>query len=188
MATGCAICHTSIAMPTHVIIDGNNLLHAMYAHAPLPTIGRETLVRLIERWAGNAHDDVTLVFDGPVPREGLAKQMSSSRITVRFSAPATADDVIIASVQGAKDPGTIRVVSSDKAIQREAKYRRCRCTDVVSFVAELCPSKEKPGPAASVTEEKPDKVSPEETRAWLELFGYDDTDTEPFDGCDAMRQ
>ncbi len=175
-------------MQAHVIIDGNNLLHAMHAHAPLPTIGRGTLIKVVERWARQGDDDVTVVFDGPVPREGLAKQMASSRIGLRFSAPATADDVIVTMVQRAKDPSTVRVVSSDTAIRHEAKYRRCRCTDVVSFVAELFASEGKSKPPPSATEEKPNRVSPEESREWLELFGLDDNGAEPFDGYDAMTQ
>ncbi|MGB2987182.1 MAG: NYN domain-containing protein [Phycisphaerae bacterium] len=175
-------------MAQHVIIDGNNLLYAMHAHAPLPQVGRETLVKVIERWAGQGDDDVTLVFDGPVPREGLARQMTSSRITVRFSAPVTADDVIVSLVHRTKDPGTVRVVSSDTAIRREAKYRRCLTTDVVTFVAELFPGpgESKPAPPGSV--EKPENVSPEETREWLELFGFEDSDDEPFEGYDTMRE
>jgi len=175
-------------MPYHVIIDGNNLQHAMHACAPLPAIGRETLVKIIDRWARQGDDEVTLVFDGPVPREGLAKQMTSSRITVRFSAPATADDVIVAMIQRAKDPGTVRVVSGDKAIRLEAAYRRCLHIDAVGFVAELFPSEGKSQPAAPAMGEKPQKVSPEETKEWLERFGFDSDDTELFDGHDAMTQ
>ncbi len=174
-------------MPTHVIIDGNNLLHAMHAHAPLPAVGRETLVRVVERWARQGDDSVTLVFDGPVPREGLAKQMTSSRITVRFSAPMTGDDVIVAMVHRAKDPGGVRVVSGDTAIRREARYRRCGHTDVVKFIAELFPSERTSSPAPPTRSEKPGCVSPEDTREWLELFGVDD-ETEPFDGHDAMQK
>ncbi len=171
-------------MPEHVIIDGNNLLHAMHAHAPLPAVGRETLVKVVERWAGQRDDQVTLAFDGPVPPEGLAKQMTSGRITVRFSAPMTADDLIVAMIQRAKDPGTVRVVSSDTAIRREARYRRCRHTDAVSFVAELFPDKRASMPTPPIGPEKPDKLSPDEAQEWLDLFGCDGT--EPFDGYDAM--
>ncbi len=175
-------------MAGHVIIDGNNLLHTMHACAPLPAVGRETLVKIIDRWARQGDDEVTLVFDGPVPREGLAKQMTSGRITVRFSAPATADDVIVAMIQRAKDPGAVRVVSGDKAIRLEASYRRCLHTDAAGFVAELFPSEGKRKPAAPAAGEKPRKVSPRETEEWLELFGFDSDDTEPFDGHDAMTQ
>lgn len=179
-------------MPEHVIIDGNNLLHAMHAHAPLPNIGRETLVKIVERWARTGDDQVTLVFDGPVPRRGLASQMSSTRMAVRFSAPQTADDVIVAEIHRAARPGNIRVVSSDKAIRREARYRRCRDTDAVVFVAELFPPHKKQSAdtiQAETEQEKPETQSPKQAKTWMELFGYDDDDDiEPFDGFDAMNQ
>lgn len=178
-------------MPEHVIIDGNNLLYAMHAHAPLPNIGRETLVKVVERWARTGDDQVTLVFDGPIPREGLASQMSSPRMAVRFSTPKTADDVIVAEIHRAARPGNIRVVSSDTAIRREARYRRCRHTDAATFVAELFPP-QKNQPADSVqeksTREKPETPSAKQIETWMELFGYDDGDGEPFDGSDAMNQ
>ncbi len=171
-------------MSEHVIIDGNNLLHAMHAHAPLPAVGRETLVKIVERWAGQRGNQVTLAFDGPVPPEGLAKQMTSGRITVRFSAPITADDLIVAMIQRAKDPGAVRVVSSDTAIRCEARYRRCRHTGAVSFVAELFPDKRTSVPTPPTRPDKPDRLSPEEAQEWLDLFGCDDV--ERFDGCDEM--
>jgi hypothetical protein len=185
MAERSVICHT-LAMPQHTIIDGNNLLYAMHAHAPLPHVGRETLVRIIDRWAQTGDDKVTLVFDGPTPREGLAKQMASDRIDVRFSAPETADDVIVSMIHAVKDPMAVRVVSSDTAIGREARYRRCRHTDAVGFTYELFAAEKTPTPHAPVRNEKPDKISPEERRQWLELFGLDDGEGEPLEGHGGM--
>ncbi len=124
-------------MTEHLIIDGNNLLHAMHAHAPIPNVGRETLVRLIERWATPRSERVTLVFDGPVPRGGLARQMRSKRMAVRFSAPLTADDVIVELVKTAVYPTALRIVTGDNAIRLEASYRRCVCTGDAEFVREL---------------------------------------------------
>ncbi len=173
-------------MSQHVIIDGNNLLHAMHAHAPLPHVGRETLVRVIDGWARKRDDKVTLVFDGPVPREGLARQMSSGRIDVRFSAPQTADDVIVAMIHATKHPATVRVVSSDTAIAREARYRRCHHLDAVSFVTELFTVEATPTSAPAANDEKPAEISPEERQEWLERFGLDGSNDEPFDGHDAM--
>ncbi len=174
-------------MPQHVIIDGNNLLYAMHAHAPVPTVGRETLVKIIEQWALSGNDDVTLVFDGGVPRGGLAQQMASSRITVRFSAPETADDVIVRMVSAAPHPASIRVVTGDKAIRREARYRRCGDTDAVSFVRELYPDPRASAPPSGKSPaEKPRNVSPQETQEWLETFGLSGDD-DTFDGQDAMH-
>jgi predicted RNA-binding protein with PIN domain len=159
-------------MPTHIIIDGNNLLFAMHEHAPIPAVGRETLVRVIEQWAEKGDDKVTLVFDGPVPDTGMARQMDSPRIIVKFSAPLTADDVIIKMVRETKDPGNTRIVSSDTAIATEAKYRRCAWSDSPAFVQELFGE---PGPpadtSAAATPEKPQAPSPEETNEWLKTFG-----------------
>lgn len=158
----------------HVIIDGNNLLHAMHAHAPLPAIGRETLVKVIERWAGQGEDRVTLVFDGPVPWGGLSKQMSSRRIAVRFSGPQTADDVIVDLIHRARDPASVRVVTGDTAIRHEARLRRCRHTDVVSFVRELFPQPDRKEPPKGRMSEKPEQISAAEAEEWLDTFGLDE--------------
>lgn len=182
---GRRICDTG-AMKGHVIIDGNNLLHSMHAHAPLPAIGRETMVKVVERWAADLDDDVTLVFDGPVPREGLARQMTSRRITVRFSAPVTADDVIVSMIHRARNPETVRVVSSDSAIRHEAIFRRCRHIDAVDFVAELFTSDKETAAPARSGGEKPDPPTPEQTDEWIEVF--DLADDEPTDGVAAKQE
>jgi predicted RNA-binding protein with PIN domain len=174
-------------MAEHVIIDGNNLLYAMHAHAPIPHVGRETMVKIIERWARQGDDDVTLVFDGPVPREGLARQMTSPRINVRFSAPDTADDVIVRMIHQVANPDNVRAISSDTAILHEARRKRCRYLDAVAFIQELFPPAGRPRPRTQGSAEKPDEVSPEEAEDWLEEFGLDDEE-EPFDGYDAMNQ
>ena len=168
-------------MSRHVIIDGNNLLHAMHAHAPMPHIGRETMVKVIERWARKGDDQVTLVFDGPVPRGGLSKQMSSNRITVRFAAPVTADDIIVQLIHRAGHPTSLSVVTGDTAIRHEAGLRRCRHVDVVAFVRELFSDSVATNRSESAPREKPAEVSPEETKAWLDEFGFDDNEASDSD-------
>lgn len=162
------------AMPEHIIIDGNNLLYAMHAHAPLPAIGRETFVKILERWVQRSSAAVTLVFDGPVPSGGLAKQMTSSHMTVTFSAPATADDIIVTMIEQAKKPKMLRVVSSDTAIRHAARHRQCQHSDAVAFIAELFPSNEESHPQSAPSAEKPEVISPDETEKWLTEFGVDD--------------
>ena len=171
-------------MGERVIIDGNNLLHAMREHAPIAAVGRETMVRLIERWSRNSGRSVTLVFDGPTPRGGFGKQLSPDALTVRFSAPATADDLIVAAIGEEKEPTRLRIVTSDTAIRHVAGYRRCRCTDAVSFIGELFPDQSPREAPRPLTEEKPTNVAPENVEYWKLTFGG--TDDEPFDGFDAM--
>ncbi len=175
-------------MPGHIIIDGNNLLHAMHAHAPIPLVARETMVKVIERWARLGSEEVTLVFDGPVPRGGMSKQMASSRIAVRFSAPKSADDILVDIIDRSRDPGTMRVVSSDTAIRHAARARRCVDTDSVTFVHEIFAKPDDRRKIADKPGEKPGKLSKTETDEWLEIFGMDDKDEdEPFDGFNAIK-
>jgi len=168
------------------MIDGNNLLFAMQTHAPVPSIGRETLVRLIEAWAKQTDDIVSLVFDGPTPAGGLSAQTRSARIDVRFSGFQSADDVIVKLIHESHYPDRVRVISNDTAILHEGRRRRCRCTECTAFIAELFPS-EKAKPPSDAREEKPRSVSREEADAWLAEFGIDEA-PEPFDGHDAMNE
>ncbi len=170
-------------MVEHVIIDGNNLLHTLGEHAPIAAVGRETMVRLIERWGKTSGCEVTLIFDGPAPRGGLSKQLSPQGLTVRFSAPATADDLIVAMIGDVKDATGLRVVTSDKAIRHAAGYRKCRCTDSVSFVGELFPPERASEATRQPPDEKPAEVQPDDAERWKRAFGGDD---EPFDGFEAM--
>lgn len=171
-------------MGEHVIIDGNNLLHAMREHAPIAAVGRETMVRLIERWSRGSGSAVTVVFDGPAPRGGLSKQLSPDGLTVRFSAPATADDVIVAAIGDEKDPTRLRVITSDTAIRHAAGYRKCRCTDSASFIEELFPDQSPREAPRPLSPEKPTDVAPQDAEWWKNTFGGGDD--EPFDGFDAM--
>jgi len=172
-------------MDEHVIIDGNNLLHAMREHAPIAAVGRETMVRLIERWSRGSGSSVTLVFDGTTPRGGFRDQLSPDGLTVRFSAPATADDLIVAAIGDEKDPTRLRVVTSDSAIRHAAGYRKCRCTDAVSFIDELFSPQKPIDVPRPLPQEKPDTVSPEDAERWNDAFGGKDDDA--FDGSDAMN-
>lgn len=173
-------------MGEHVIIDGNNLLHAMRKHAPVAAVGRETMVRIIERWSRSSGNRVTLVFDGPPPRGGFGKQLSPEALTVRFSAPATADDLIVAAIAEEKDPSRMRIITSDTAIRHAAGYRKCPCTDAESFVAELFPDETKSKTSLPPPEEKPTRMAEEDEEHWKRLFGGEDD--EPFDGYGSMKQ
>ncbi len=178
-------------MPKHVLIDGNNLLHAMHEHAPIPHVGRETLVKIVERWARCTDDEVTIVFDGPTPPEGLAVQMTSGRVAVRFSAPHTADDIIVAEIHSALHPADLRIVTSDKSIRREARHRRSHDTDSTSFVREVFQkpdNAQEPPIVESPTSEKPETPSRKESDEWMKTFGYDPNAKQSFDGLDTMNQ
>jgi len=178
-----AIWHNHYEVREQIIIDGNNLWHAMRVHAPLPPVGRETLVKLIDQWAGQVGAEVMIVFDGPTPREGLAQQMATRRVNVRFSAPQTADDVIERLLKKVRDPAVVRVITSDNAVRSDATHRRCRHTDSVRFVGELFPADGKkrtsqpsstPRPPSKTGSGDSKEVPSGDTEEWIRLFGAEE--------------
>ena len=167
-------------MTDHTLIDGNNLLHAMHAHAPVPNVGRETLVRVVERWAHRVDAKITLVFDGAGPQGPFAKQMASRRIDVVFAAPRIADDVIVDMVKRSREPLTISVVTDDNAVAYEARRRRAIHVGCRAFIDMLFSANQEksqspstqgpPAPESPDAPEKPPAVSKEESDAWVEQF------------------
>ena len=179
--------HYNPAVPDIVIIDGNNLLHAVRVLGPSRPPGRGGLMRIIERWAVEHQNDVTLVFDGPRPHGAFGEQMRSDRIEVVFSDARTADDCIVERLGALVNADRVLVVSDDTAIQYEVRRRRCRSASTTVFIASLfppdstAPSKKTPDRAG----DKPSNISENERSEWLQSF--DDGVTEqPFDGFDAM--
>ena len=178
-----------------VVIDGNNLLFAVRAQGPRPAISRETLLRQIERWARRTQSAASVVFDGAKPHGPMALQLDSRDVAVRFSAPKSADEVIIDLIYSASDARNLRIVSDDHAILHESSRRGCVATTSTAFVEELFPAEQVAGISNEIegfphTEpEKPESSDPAQTRKWLEAFGFDpDDEDEPFEGSDAMMR
>lgn len=174
----CVMIHSMVGV---VLIDGNNLLYAMHEHGPTRPVGRIALVRMIEHWATQEQATVCLVFDGPPPRGGLAKQIASNIIEIIFSGSRKADDLIMDRMEQERSPASVTVVTSDNAIRHEAGHRHCRCLDNVTFIQRLFESRVRGSPvqpsasqsARRPTEEKPTSVSPDEKQHWIDLFEGD---------------
>jgi len=169
------------------IIDGNNLLFAVKARAPVKPPGREGLVRRIEQWARNRPDHVIVAFDGAAPKGGLRDQLSPARLEVRFSAPQTADDLIVGLIHTCPDPGSVEVISDDKAILYEARLRGCRTRGAAEFV-DLLFQPQRTRPIHPPKEPaKPENLSADEQAFWRREFNVSDDDERPPDDLDAMR-
>jgi predicted RNA-binding protein with PIN domain len=78
-----------------------------------------SLVDKLERWAASTGDDVTVVFEQP-PRPPIR-----STVVVVHHAPKprrdSADDEIIRLLRSEREPGTIRVVTSDGWLSDRAR-------------------------------------------------------------------
>ncbi|MFQ5490213.1 MAG: NYN domain-containing protein [Phycisphaerae bacterium] len=149
------------------LIDGNNLLHAVHALGAGPAVGRQGLCTLVTAWALRTGASVTLYFDGPMPRGGLAAQLQPKGIEVRFSGKATADSLIEQEVAAAALPAEITVVTSDRAIQHEVRYRKAKTTASDHFAEQLYHREERTTRTERQTVEKPDEPDPDDVETWM---------------------
>lgn len=159
-----------------LVIDGNNLLFAMHANAPMPNVGRETLLRIIERFAIGLGETITVVFDGGRPSAGLGAQFRSPHVDVQFSAPLTADDVIVEIIHRSTDPGQLRIVTADGAIVHEARSRRCAVITPIDFIHELFKQPETKSTSNAEQHEKPVKPDLSEIEEMLRLMESEELD------------
>ena len=106
--------------PTHLLIDGSNVLHAWPDTRALARRDREAAKALLLRRAGVLHDfsgwRVTVVFDGrgeDLRVEGVGD--AADFACVHTPAGATADDMIEQLVGRAAAPETCLVATADQA-------------------------------------------------------------------------
>jgi hypothetical protein len=152
------------------LIDGNNLLHAALEAGD--DLGRLSLCEMLARNLPD-REDVHIVFDGPRPPAGLARQIAATGLTVTYSPDAPADDLICREIRRTSAPRRLRVVSTDREIRRAARSRRCLGTTSEAFLASLV---RRPAPDPSPPEEPPEKREglPEgRSEDWMRAFGLD---------------
>ncbi len=120
-----------LAATQRLLIDGNNLLHAISKAAggtgaapPAALIGRL-------RGAIPARVAIELVFDGPAER-GLRNERIATGLVVRYSGARTADSVILTIVEdvrvleGAEGTATLLVVTDDRDLRHGTRLRGAR--------------------------------------------------------------
>lgn len=117
-----------LAATRRLLVDGNNLLHALSrtktAAPPATLIGRL-------RGAIPASTAIEIVFDGPAER-GIRGERIAAGTTVRYGGPRTADAVILALVDdvrlvdGADGTATLLIVTDDRDLRHEARFRGAR--------------------------------------------------------------
>ena len=100
-----------------VIIDGNNLMHAVS-----PTGGRDVVRQQALETVRGEGVTITVVFDGP-PRQGSPEIEHLGRVTVRYSGERSADDLIVDLIPGGKRAAEWVVVTDDRGLGRRVKER-----------------------------------------------------------------
>ena len=159
------------------LIDGNNLMYAL--SEAQGGVGRLGLCKLLMGLPARGQR-VRVVFDGPEPPSGLARQIEDTGLEVHYSGPRIADDLITEHITADSAPRRLTVVSSDREIRKAASRRRCRIIKSEEFVPMLlriveshrrCESKTRRG---GEPKEKREGLSQEQTQKWLREFGFDE--------------
>ena len=162
----------------HLLIDGYNLIKS----SPLFQSQGDTLERARRRlhqalaaYGRRADKRITLYYDGT----GIAPRtapVSGPYLTIEFSRyPQQADDLIAQAVAQKHGTKWLRVISSDRTVQRCAARHKIRSTCCEDFLDELtapapAPSAPAPAPARDGTESHP-PLDPDELDRWEALFG-----------------
>ncbi|MDE2736131.1 MAG: NYN domain-containing protein [Gemmatimonadota bacterium] len=161
----------------HLLIDGYNLIKASQLFQGRDDTlerARNRLQQALVAYGRRADKHITLYYDG-IGESPSAASASSPHVTIEFSRyPEQADDLIAQAVEKKHGAKWLRVISSDRAVQRCAARHKIRSTCSEDFLDELtgpvqAPSEPTPTPARDGTEANP-SLDPGELDQWETLF------------------
>ncbi len=174
-----------------LLVDGYNVV----SPAAAPARGADDWLhrertRLLDRLASQLDRSVRarccVVFDAANPPPGRPNRFTHQSIDVRFAVGyPEADDLIeeIIAIQSA--PKRLAVISSDHRIQAAAARRSAMAFDAEPWLDDLIDGRvrlahkvvrtgqDDGAGQGSVDDDKPEGVSPDDARKWLEDFGLD---------------
>ena len=155
------------------IIDGNNLLHAIYkTSGETETISDVGLCRVVSRLFGLTGEKGEIIFDGTGPPDKTGFD-NIVNLEVSFAgARSDTDTVIEAKIKASTAPRGLTIVSSDRRLRKAARARKATSVKSeifwVDLQKQLTRKKGVEEPAA-----KRQGISMSETKQWLEFFGLE---------------
>jgi uncharacterized protein len=157
-----------------LILDTFNVLHTVGVLPPdLAGIDVQGLIGLIHS-SRYRQEKVILACDGK-PKPELVSHDPS--ITIRFSgAGKPADDLIDQLVRASSAPRKLVIVSSDHAVQRTGRRRRCTVLTSEEFLAQLADDANLPQPRPHRLPSKPPaEISGDQVDRWIKVFDLDES-------------
>ena len=156
-----------------LIIDGTNLLHAIYNvvgdSESINEIGMCKAISHLLRLTGEKGE---VIFDGkgPPDKEGFD---NIDYLEVSFSGTGSdADSIIEDKIRASTAPKGLTVVSSDRRLRKAARTRKATSVKSEVFWIDL-----KKQLSRKATEEEPaakrQGISTSETKQWLDFFGLE---------------
>ena len=170
----------------HLLIDGYNLIKASQLFQGRDDTlerARNRLQQALAAYGRRADKHITLYYDGTGASPNTAST-SGPHVTIEFSRyPQQADDLIAQAVEKKHGAKWLRVISSDRAVQRCAARHKIRSTCSEDFIDELTgpmqePSEPTPTSTRDGTESDP-SLDPNELDHWEAVFRKEVAETPP---------
>ena len=161
----------------HLLIDGYNLIKAsqlFQGRGDTLERARSRLQQALAAYSRRADKHIILYYDGAGESSGTVSA-SDPHVTIEFSRyPQQADDLIARAVEKKHGAKWLRVISSDRAVQRSAARHKIRSTCSEDFLDELTgpvhvPDAPATAPARDGTESDL-SLDPNELDQWETLF------------------
>ena len=162
----------------HLLIDGYNLIKASQLFQGRDDSlerARNRLQQALATYGRRADKHITLYYDGTGESPSTVST-SGPPVTIKFSRyPQQADDLIAQAVAQKHGAKWLRVISSDRAVQRCATRHKIRSTCSEDFLDELTepiqePSTPGPAPTARDGTESHPPLNPSELDQWEAVF------------------
>lgn len=124
---------------TRFLVDALNVINVRPAEWPVDRAGAvRELVARIRRLAERSDDAFVVVVDGkPVDDVPPGGEGAVRVVYARRGGPDAADDAIIDLIERDRDPGSITVVTADKALRNRARKLGARVEGPASLAARL---------------------------------------------------
>lgn len=153
-----------------VLIDGHNLIGKMPNISLSDFDDEEKLIYYVRRYQARINQNVIIFFDSG-QNYNIGRKQTIGKITVIYApVDKTADELIVNRLRKAKNPRQFLVVSSDRLIQREAKWAGAKVISSTKFAAQLN-SLNTPLVDEGEVDLKADvNLSAEEVNEWLNFF------------------
>lgn len=176
-----------VSLPMPLLIDTYNVVQTVGILPPdLAGIDVDGLIALLAQ-SRYRDEKINLVCDGVPPQETVKKSKSQivktdlradnvARVSVRYSGHGrSADDLIAQMIQASTAPRRLIVVSSDQAVLRSAKRRRCVTLTSHEFLQQLVDDARGRTDSETVDVRKPRQsdMSQEQIERWIKVFDLD---------------
>lgn len=151
-----------------ILVDGHNLIGRLAMISLQDPDDEEELVRLLRSYQARTGKAIVVIFD-PGGESVLPRSRRFGGVQVQFAPRGSdADTLIIGRVRQSRDPGSCLVVTSDQDLANTVMRYGARVKSAEDFSTELAGLRE------IASEDGDAKLSADEVKAWLSLFGAED--------------